>query len=100
MSGLGGAIETLNTGTGLTVSVAVPDLPSLVAVIVAVPTVFAVASPVASTVATLVLLEPHVTSLPVSVFPCASFVVAVNCLVCVTRTVAVGGATVTDATGM
>ncbi len=100
MSGLGGVIETLNTGTGFTVSVAVPDLPSLVAVIVAVPSAFAVASPVASTVATVVLLEPHVTSLPVSVFPCASFVVAVNCLVCVTRTVAVGGATVTDATGM
>jgi hypothetical protein len=63
-------IETLETGTGVTESVAVPDLPSLVAVIVAVPRATAVATPVlAFTVAAAGLLELHVTVRPVIVFP-------------------------------
>src|SRR5262245_40461870 len=93
-------METLATGTGLTVSVAVPDFPSLVAVIVVVPVATAVARPDEFTVAAAGLLDVHVTIRPVSVFPCASFGVPANCLVGVTKMVAVGAPTVTDATGM
>lgn len=99
MSGLNGVINTLATGTTVTESVAAPDFPSLFAVIVVVPTAMAVAKPEPFTVATAGLLEVHVMVRPTSVFPCASLAVAVNCLVSVTTAVAVGGATVTDATG-
>jgi hypothetical protein len=44
------------TGTGVTVSVAEPEMPSLVAIIDAVPTATDVTKPVLETVATLVLL--------------------------------------------
>jgi hypothetical protein len=60
---------TLATGAGFTVRVAEPDLPSLVAVIVAVPGATPVATPVELTVATAVPLELHVTTRPVSVLP-------------------------------
>jgi hypothetical protein len=43
------------TGTSVTVRVAVPDTPSLVAVITALPAVTALTRPVLDTVATLVL---------------------------------------------
>jgi hypothetical protein len=63
----------------VTVSVELPLFVSLVAVIVADPAVTPVTSPVVcETVATAVLLEPHVMVLPVRVFPSASFVVAVS----------------------
>lgn len=94
-------IATVRTGTGLTVSVAEPDFPSLVAVIVAVPMAIPVARPDEKfTVATAGLLELHVTRRPVKTLPCASFVVAANCLVCVGKIVAEVGATSTVATGM
>ena len=74
-----GATVTDATGTGVTVMAAVPLWPSLVAVIVAGPAATPVASPLPLTVATAVLLLAHVTIRPVSVFPAASLVTAVNC---------------------
>src|SRR6266852_1910592 len=58
---LGGVTLTDATGTGVTVIVAVPLCPSLVAVIVAVPAPTAVTRPLAFTVATAALLLTHVT---------------------------------------
>src|SRR5256886_8964133 len=63
----------------VTVTTAVPLIVSLVAVIVAVPAATPVASPLPLTVAAAVLLLAHVTVRPVSVFPAASLVTAVNC---------------------
>jgi hypothetical protein len=95
-----GATATVATGTNVTVSVAVPVFPSLVAVMVAVPTATAVATPVALfTVAMLTLLVDQVTVRPVSMLPLESFGVAVNCCVPPMAIEAVAGATVTDATG-
>src|SRR5207302_922533 len=56
-----GATVTEATGTTVTVTLALPLWPSLVAVIVAEPATFAVTSPLLETVATDVLLENHVT---------------------------------------
>ena len=64
-----------------TVIVTVPDFPSLVAVMIAVPGVNAVTSPLPETVATDVLLELQLTVLPVSAAPEASFGVAVSWIV-------------------
>jgi len=60
---------------------AVPFFPSLVAVMVAEPAATPLTSPVPLTVATAVLLLPHVTTRPDSAFPLASRGVAVNCTV-------------------
>jgi hypothetical protein len=68
---------TLATGTGVTVRVALPLLPSLVAVIVALPAETADTRPVEETVATALLSELHTTPRPVSATPLASSVVAV-----------------------
>jgi len=76
-----------------------PLCPSLVAVIVAVPTAGAVTRPPLFTVATVGLLLAHVITRPLKGLPLASRGVAVSCTVCPTVTVAVGGLTVTDATG-
>ena len=82
VSGLGGLIVTVETGTGFTVSVALPDWPSLVAVIVVVPVVARFATPVATpdefTVAAAVFVELHAIVRPGSTFPCASFVMALK----------------------
>jgi hypothetical protein len=83
----------------VTVTLAVPDFPSLVAVIVALPAATAVASPVPDTVAAAVLLDAHVIVRPVSVFPDASFSVAVNCCVPPACSDADAGDSVTVATG-
>src|SRR5262245_58712937 len=58
--GVGGATVTVATGGGVTVTSAEPDLPSDVAVIVAVPALLPVTNPLASTVATasFELLQP------------------------------------------
>ncbi len=88
---VGGATVTLPTGIFVTVIADVPLLPSLVAVIVAVPAATPVTRPVAFTVATVGSLEPHVTTRPVSVPPIESLVVAVSCVVAVTRMPALGG---------
>src|SRR6184192_478089 len=94
-----GLTVTDATGTVLTVTVAGPLCPSLVAVIVAAPAVTPVTSPPALTVATAVLLLPQLTGRPDNGLPLASFEVAVSCTVWPTCTDAVPGLTVTDATG-
>jgi len=94
-----GSTVTLPTGTSVTVMVAVPDLPSLVAVIVAVPGSTPVTTPPCDTVATSALLVLQVTCRPVSVFPDTSFVVAVSVVVPRTNIVALDGETVTVETG-
>src|SRR5207302_66719 len=71
-AGAGGATVTAATGTGVTVTVAVPLCPSLVAVIVALPIVTPVTRPVVETLATAEALDAHVTVRPVSVFPAES----------------------------
>ena len=68
---------TLATGTAVTVITALPLRPSLVAVIVAVPVLTALTTPLALTVATAVLLLLHETARPVSTLFDASRVVAV-----------------------
>jgi hypothetical protein len=89
----------LATGACVTVTVALPVFPSLVAMMFAVPTATAVTTPAEDTVATVVLSELHVTARPVSVAPFASSVVAVACEV-PTAVIELGTrATVTDATG-
>src|SRR6266480_2075608 len=76
-----GDTVTVATGAAVTVMAAVPLCPSLVAVIVAPPATRAVTNPWPFTVATVVLLLAHVTVRPGSVFPFASFGVAVSCTV-------------------
>jgi hypothetical protein len=93
-----GVTVTLATGTRVTVMSDVPDLPSLVAVIVAVPTPTAVTSPFASTVAA-ALSDDHVTVRPVRVAPAESLVTALSCWVFPTTTLAEDGVTETLATG-
>jgi hypothetical protein len=86
-------------GGAATVTLAVPLLVSLVAVIVADPAATPFTSPLPFTVATAGAVLDHVTTRPASGFPFASFGVAVNCSVCPTLTLPVVGLTVTDATG-
>ncbi len=97
--GVAGLTVTVATGTGVTVSAAVPLFPSLVAVIVTVPVLTPVTSPLPFTVARPVLLLAHVTTRPVSTFPFASRGVAVSCTVCPAITLADAGLTLTVATG-
>jgi len=78
---------------------AVPLLPSLVAVIVAVPAATPVTRPLVLTVATAVLLLAQVIVRPDRELPFASFGVAVSCTVWPTGTLAVVGLTATEATG-
>jgi hypothetical protein len=94
-----GATVTVATGTAVTVIVAVPVLPSLVAVIVAVPVPTAVTTPVCATVATLALLVDQAMGRPVSTVPFPSRVSAESVVVWPTVRLAVGGVTVTVATG-
>src|SRR2546421_250251 len=95
-----GVTVTDATGTGalVTVMVAVPLFPSLVAVIVAVPAPFAVPNPVRLTVATVVSLDDQVTARPESGLPLSSLGVALSCTVRPTGTLAIAGLTVTVAT--
>src|SRR6266540_610736 len=99
MLAVAGLTATDATGTGVTVTAALPLCPSLVAVIVADPATFPVTSPLVLTVATAVLLLAQLTVRPVSVLPLASFGVAVSCAVCPAGMVAVAGLTATEATG-
>ncbi len=79
MLAVAGTTTTDATGIGVTVTAAVPFLPSLVAVIVAgPPTAFAVTRPFPSTVAIVASLVCHVTVRPLSGLPVASFGVAVS----------------------
>src|SRR6266498_1021208 len=99
MLAVAGLTATDATGTGVTVTAALPLCPSLVAVIVADPATFPVTSPLVLTVATAVLLLVQPTVRPVRVLPPASFGVAVSCTVCPTGMLAVAGVTATEATG-
>src|SRR5205807_8378651 len=96
----GGVTSTDATGTGVTVIVEVPLLPSLVAVIVAEPGVTPETRPLLLTAATDVLELDQVTVRPESGAPLASFGVAVSCTVWPACTDAEGGVTSTLATGM
>src|SRR6266568_4090228 len=78
---------------------AVPLLPPLVAVIVALPTVTPVTSPEALTAAAAPLLVVQVIVRPLSGFPAESLAVALSCSVLPTATLANAGLTVTEATG-
>ena len=94
-----GTTSTDATGTSVTVMLAVPLFPSLVAVIVTDPTAAAVTSPFVLTVATAALLLIHATERPESGWPLASCSVAPSCTVPPIATVPDGGVTVTVATG-
>ena len=100
MDAEGGETRTVASGPGVTVNVALPDFPSLVAVIVVVPASNAVATPDDDTVATAVLLDVQVMVRPVSGVPFASFGVAVNAVVEPLAALAVDGATATVLTGI
>lgn len=94
-----GVTETVATGTTPTVTVAVPDWPSLLAVMVTLPLASAVTSPVAETVAIALSLLDQPMMRPDRGFPLASTGVAVSVMVWFTTIVAVAGVTVTAATG-
>ena len=85
------------TGAGLTVSVALPVFPSLIAMICTEPAPTLVTSPAGDTVAIAVLPELHVTLRPVKMLPFASRVVAVACVVCPTVIDVEASETVTSA---
>jgi hypothetical protein len=96
-----GLTATVFTGARVTVIEDVPNLVSLVAVIVVPPDPTAVTRPLPSTVAAAVLLEDQSTARPASSLPAASRSVAVSCCVGVTPSTRLtdGGVTVTVATG-
>src|SRR3989442_11638162 len=85
-------------GNSVTVSADEPLWPSLVAVIVAVPTTSAVTKAFPLTVPTTTLLLVQVIARPVRMLPLASRSVAVNCCVPPTRRLMVAGVMVTEAT--
>ena len=93
--GAGEVRTTRSAGAGVTVTVAVPDFPSLVAVIVAVPDVTPVTRPELETVATATLLLDHVTTRPVVTAPVTSRTTAESCVLEFSTTEAVCGCTVT-----
>src|SRR5438876_3293474 len=95
--GASGLPATGATGTMVTVTVAVPFFPSLVAVSVAVPAATPVTRPLADTVAPAGAHPAQVTTRPAGGLPLASLGVAVSCTVCPTRTLAVAGVTATEA---
>jgi hypothetical protein len=90
---------TVVTGAGLTVSVALPVFPSLMAMICTEPGATAVTTPPTDTVATAELPDVQVTLRPVKMVPLASRVVPVACVVCPTVIVVEASETVTSATG-
>src|SRR6266404_4300326 len=94
-----GAMVTEATGTLTTVRVAVPLFVSLVAMMEVEPSATLVATPAPSIVATPVLVDDHETERPVKTPPAESYRVAVKAAGAPSSTLAVGGVTVTDATG-
>jgi hypothetical protein len=83
----------------VTVIVAVPVLPSLVAVIVALPGATPVTSPLDDTVAMAGALDVKEIGRPVSAFPWSSVTCAPSCTVCPTVTLACPGEMMTALTG-
>jgi len=95
----GDTVTVVTTGaTAVTVMAEVPDLPELVAVIVAEPAATPATTPLAFTVAAAVLLDVHVIVCPVITLPCASLTVAVRATVEPAATEAEVGAMVTVVT--
>src|SRR5438034_280773 len=95
-----GVTVTAATGATVTVTLAVPLCPSLVAVIVTgPPAATPLTSPLPFTLAIALLLDCQVITRPVSGFPLASRGVAVSCTVCPCSTLTEAGLTVTAATG-
>src|SRR5258708_2610249 len=92
-------VVAASCGVAPTVIVALPLLPSLVAVMAVAPAATPVATPVALTVANPVLPDVQAIVRPVKVLPAESRSVAVNVAVPPTALVAVEGVTVTEATG-
>jgi hypothetical protein len=90
---------TVATAKFVTVMIAVPLFPSLVAVIVVVPAATAVRLPDDEMVATPVLLELHSTGRPDNKLPASSRSKAVSPVVCPTDMDNGFGVTATDATG-
>lgn len=95
--GCGVETDTDATGASTIVRVAVPDTPSLVAVNVAIPGAIPDTTPVPDTVATLALLDVHVTTRSVTMPPEASLVMADSCIVEPAFNVGAGADTTTDA---
>src|SRR5213595_502080 len=95
-----GVTVTAATGATVTVTLAAPLCPSLVAVIVTgPPAATPLTSPLPFTLAIALLLDCQVITRPVSGFPLASRGVAVSCTVCPCSTLTEAGLTVTAATG-
>src|SRR5213078_1309227 len=95
-----GVTVTAATGATVTVTLAVPLCPSLVAVIVTGPPgPTPVTSPLPFTLAIALLLDCQVITRPVNGLPLASRGVAVSCTVCPCSTLTEAGLTVTEATG-
>src|SRR5438046_3094623 len=95
-----GDTVTAATGATVTVTVAVPLCPSLVAVIVTgPPAATPLTSPLPFTVAIVLSLNCQVMTRPVNGLPFASRGVAVSCTVCPCSTLTEAGVTVTAATG-
>src|SRR6266550_698112 len=95
-----GDTVTAATGATVTVTVAVPLWPSLVAVIVTgPPAATPLTSPLPFTVAIVLSLDCQVMTRPVNGLPFASRGVAVSCTVCPCSTLTEAGVTVTAATG-
>src|SRR4029077_2295124 len=88
-----GVTVTVATCAPATVTLAVPLLPSLVAVMVTDPAATPVTSPLPLTVAMVLSLDDQLIARPVSGLPLASFGVAVSCTVPVIAMLAVLGAT-------
>src|SRR5256886_17267835 len=85
--------------TGVTVTLALPLLPSLVAVIAADPAATPLTSPLPLTVATAVLPLAHVTTRPESALPLAPCGVPLSCRVCPCSRFALAGLAVPDPPG-
>src|SRR5205809_2896432 len=94
-----GLTVTDATGTPLTVMLAVPLWPSLVAVMVTAPATTPVTSPLLFTVAIVLSLDDQLIARPAKGLPLASRGVAVSCTVRPIATVPELGVTVTAATG-
>jgi len=86
-----GATVTVETGMAVTVTVAFPVLPSLVAVIVVLPGPTPVTTPLEETVAMPLLPEVQVTARPFSNVPNESLVVADSVVVPPTKMFALDG---------
>jgi hypothetical protein len=95
---LEGLTVTVATGTAVTVIVDEPLIPSLVALIVAVPGATPVTSPELLTTAIAGALLPQVTTRPLKGVPAPSRGVAVSCVVAPAGIEAEPGVTETDAT--